>query len=183
MLIDESGFFLNPLVRRTWAKRGRTPTLRTWGRHRDKVSVVAAWSVAPHRCRLGLHFRTDARRYFGAEMIAAFLREEVLSRLRGEVIVLWDGGSSHRGGPVRDLLAAYPRLHVEPMPAYTPQLNPVEFVWSYLKYDRLANFVPENVWHLERVVRTELCQVGQTRGLLKSLWLGSELPFPHRDIT
>jgi hypothetical protein len=41
VLIDESGFFLNPLVRRTWARKGKTPVLRTFGRRRDKVSVVA----------------------------------------------------------------------------------------------------------------------------------------------
>ena len=78
MLVDESGFFLNPLVRRTWAKRGQTPTLRTWGRHRDKVSVAAALSVAPRHRRLGLYFRTDAKHYFNGERIALFLREEVL---------------------------------------------------------------------------------------------------------
>ena len=49
MLIDESGFFLNPLVRRTWAPKGKTPVLPSWGRHRDKVSVIAALSVAPRR--------------------------------------------------------------------------------------------------------------------------------------
>ena len=42
VLIDETGLFLNPLVRRTWAKRGRTPVLDSWGRHRDKVSVIGA---------------------------------------------------------------------------------------------------------------------------------------------
>ena len=42
VFIDESGFFLNPLVRRTWAPRGKTPLLRRFGRHRDKVSTVAA---------------------------------------------------------------------------------------------------------------------------------------------
>ena len=53
MLIDESGFFLNPLVRRTWAPRGKTPVLPSWGRHRDKVSVVAALNggASPARSR------------------------------------------------------------------------------------------------------------------------------------
>ncbi len=54
VLIDESGFFLNPLVLRTWAARGRTPVLTGFGRHRDKVSTIAAISVAPRRRRLGL---------------------------------------------------------------------------------------------------------------------------------
>lgn len=65
------------------------------------------------------------------------------------------------------------------MPAYTPQPNPVEFIWSYLKYDRLANFVPEDVLHLEHRVQVELYKLKFAPGLLKSLWLGSELPFPR----
>jgi hypothetical protein len=47
VLIDEAGLFLNPLVRRTWAKVGQTPVLDSWGRHRDKVSVIGAVTVSP----------------------------------------------------------------------------------------------------------------------------------------
>ena len=120
VLIDESGFFLNPLVRRTWARKGKTPVLRTFGRRRHKVSVVVALSVAPGRRRLGLYFHADAQHPIGAPAIVAFLRE-VLGHLRGRVIVLWDGGTNHKGPLIRDLLARYPRLRLEPMPAYAPQ--------------------------------------------------------------
>ena len=120
MLIDESGFFLNPLVRRTWARKGKTPVLRTFGGRRDKVSVVAALSVAPGRRRIGLYFHADAQHYLAAQTIVAFLRE-VLGHLGGRVIVVWDGGSNHKGPLIRDLLARYPRLQLEPLPAYAPQ--------------------------------------------------------------
>jgi putative transposase len=96
VLIDESGFFLNPLVRRTWARKGKTPVLRTLGRHRDKVSVVAALSVAPGRRRTGLYFHADAKHSIAAQTMVAFLRE-VLGHLRGRVIVVWDGGSKPQG--------------------------------------------------------------------------------------
>jgi hypothetical protein len=91
VLIDESGFFLNPLVRRSWARKGKTPVLRTFGRHRHKVSVVAALSVAPGGRRIGLYFHADAQHSIAAPKIVAFVRE-VLGHLRGRVIVLWDGG-------------------------------------------------------------------------------------------
>lgn len=177
MLIDESGFFLNPLVRRTWAPKGKTPVLRTFGGHRDKVSVVA-----PGRRRTGLYFHADAEHTISAPTIVAFLRE-VLRHLRGPVIVLWDGGTNHKGPVIRGLLARYPRLQLEPMPAYAPQLNPVEFVWSYLKYGRLANFVPKHLRDLDQTVQAHLSEVKHQPSLLKSLWLGSELPFPNTDIT
>jgi hypothetical protein len=34
--------------------------------------------------------------------------------------------------------------------------NPVEFVWSYLKYGRLANFVPKHLGHLDQTVQAHL---------------------------
>ena len=179
MLIDESGFFLNPLVRRTWAPRGKTPLLRRFGRHRDKVSTVAALSVSPQGRRLGLFWRTDPKNYVTAEAMVGFL-EKLLKRLRGRVIVVWDGGSSHKGDLIRALLARCPRLHLERLPAYAPDLNPVEWVWSHLKYGRLANFVPRHVRHLDQVIQGHLRAVAQTPNLLKALWQGSELPFPQK---
>ena len=177
MLIDESGFLLNPVVRRTWARTGHTPVLRSWGRHRDKVSVIAALGVAPKRQRLSLFFHTDAKRYIDAEAVAGFLRV-LLRHLRGQVIVLWDGGTNHKGPLVRAVGADFPRLHVERLPAYAPDLNPVEFVWSHLKHARLANFIPQHVQQLDRVVQSHLHALSRSPNLLKQLWKGSKLPFP-----
>ena len=58
VLIDESGFLLSPLVRRTLAPRGQTPVLKTWGGHRERVSATAALTISPRRRRLGLYFCT-----------------------------------------------------------------------------------------------------------------------------
>ena len=96
MLIDESGFFLNPLVRRTWSPRGKTPVLASWGRHRDKVSVIAALSVAPTLRRLGLSWLADPKNYINAPTVVKFL-QALLRHLRGRVIVVWDGGTNHKG--------------------------------------------------------------------------------------
>ena len=96
----------------------------------------------------------------------------------------WDGGSNHRGPLLRAFLASRlgRRLHLERLPPYTPELNPVEWVWGHLKYGRLANFVPRHVRHLERVVQRHLLAVGKTPGLLKALWRGSELPLPTKQL-
>jgi transposase len=169
-------------VRRTWAPRGKTPVLRSWGRHRDKVSVIAAVTVAPTLRRLGLCWLADPRHYITAETVVTFLRA-LLRQLRGRVIVVWDGGSNHKGPLIRALCARHPRLHLERLPAYAPDCNPVEFVWSHLKYGRLANFVPESLSDLDQTVCSHLQSVGQTPGLLKALWDGSKLSFPTSIFT
>jgi len=181
VLIDESGFFINPLVRRTWAPRGRTPVLTGFGRHRDKVSTIAAISVAPERRRVGLYWRTDAKHYIDAAGVVAFLRH-LLGHLRGKVIVLWDGGSNHKGPLIRELLRRFPRLHLERLPAYAPDHNPVEMIWSYLKHGLMANFVPRHVRHLDRVVRGHLVDLARHHGLIRSLWAGSKLPFLDKNL-
>ena len=151
--------------------------LPAWGRHRDKVSVIAALSVAPSLRRLGRYFLADPKNYVAAETVVKFLRG-LLKHLRGRVIVVWDGGGNHKGPLLRAFCARHPRLHLERLPAYAPDLNPVEQVWSHLKYGRLPNFVPASLTHLDHTVRSHLQSVGQTPGLLGSLWRGSKLPFP-----
>ncbi len=169
-------------MRRAWAPRGKTPVLTCFGRHRDKVSTIAAISVAPRRRRIGLYWRTDPGHYIDAAGVAAFPRD-LPPHLRGEVIVVWDGGSNHKGPLIRELPSQYPRLHLERLPGYAPDLNPVEMLWSYLKYGLMADFVPRHVKHLDRVVTGHLGEVRSEPALIRSLRAGSKLPFPRIDIT
>lgn len=166
-------------MRRTWAPAGQTPILEGWGRHRDKVSAIAAIAVSPVAQRLGLYFATDPEDYLNNVGVAAFLRQ-LLRHLRGKVIVVWDGGSNHKGEPIRELLRDYPRLSLERLPGYAPELNPVEAVWAYLKYGVMANFVPEGVHHLDDVVTDHLINTRCEPGLLEALWRASDLPLPTR---
>lgn len=102
--------------------------LTGFGRHRDEVSTIASISVAPGRRRLGLYWRTAPEQCIDAAAVVGFLRG-LLRRLRGRVIVIWDGGSNHKGPAIRELLARFPRLYLERLPGYAPDLNPVER-WS-----------------------------------------------------
>jgi transposase len=70
---------------------------------------------------------------------------EVLKELRrllgGEkATLLWDGLPSHRSTAMRDWIPTQRSwLVVERLPAYAPELNPVEGLWSSLKAVELAN--------------------------------------------
>jgi putative transposase len=94
------------------------------------------------------------------------------------MIVIWDRGTMHRGRPMRTLLARHPQLSVEWLPPYAPDLNPVEGLWSYEKYDRRANFVPETLDQLSRVVEEDLATIEQQPELLRSFFEGTRLPPP-----
>jgi len=175
-LIDESGFLMSPLVRRTLAPQGKTPVLKTKGAHREKVSLIAALSISPRRGRLGLYWRTYPRQYVNNERAAAFLRY-VLRHLRGNVIVVWDGGTMHKGGPITKLQEDYPRLSLEKLPPYAPELNPVEFLWNHLKYGVLPNFVPDDIFRLDAAVKKHIKRAKRSSARLYSFLESCELPF------
>jgi hypothetical protein len=178
-VIDESGLLMAPLVRRTWALRGQTPELAQRGSKREKVSVAAAVWLSPRRDRLGLFARTLVDDYFDNWSSAAFL-EALLKELPGRVVVIWDGGSMHKGDPIdqlQDLMAD--RLSLEKFPPYSPQLCPVEPLWSWLKYSRLCNFAPADAVQLDGCVVAELSAIRDDQELLRGFWHASDLPFPR----
>jgi transposase len=176
VLIDESGAMMAPLVRRSLAPRGQTPVIEQRASHRDRVSLVAALSLSPKRRHIGLHFRTLPRDYVNQERTAEFLRQ-LLRQLRHEVVVVWDRGNMHRGWAIRDVLQRFPRLKLEPLPPYAPELNPVEFLWNHLKYGKLANYAPKDVPELNTRLRRYLRQAKKSTARLQSLYESAQLPF------
>jgi putative transposase len=179
VLIDETGLFLNPVVRRSWSKVGNTPVIGGDGGHRKKVSAIGALTVSPTAKQLGFYFDTAVDGFFDATLVIAFLGN-LLKHLRGKVVVLWDGGSNHKGPAMREFLQANPRLRLERLPAYAPDLNPVEVVWSWLKWGRLANFVPDDLSELDDWAIEYLVELKYNQKLLRALWERSDLPFPEK---
>lgn len=173
--------FLNPTVRRSWARIGHTPVVGGDGGHRRKVSVIGAATVSPAARRLGFYFATAVDGYFSAEKVVEFLRD-LLRHLPGKVVVVWDGGGNHKGPVIRAFLRRNKRLRLERLPAYAPDLNPVEAVWSWLKWGRLANFVPDTLTDLDDWAIEYLVELKHNPELLRALWERSDLPFPTAPV-
>jgi hypothetical protein len=171
VFIDQSGFLLNPLVRRSLAPKGQTPVLTVRGRHRQKVSVMAALSLSPRRGRLGLLFRTQPDGYFQTEHVVAFLRD-LHYHFRGRIIVVWDGWKVHQAAAN---LVRSKRLETVTLPGYAPELNPVEHVWNRLKWGDLANAAPADADELHRLLLPLLRQTARSPARLRSFWKGARL--------
>ncbi len=175
---DESGFLLAPLARRSLSRRGHTPRLVQRARHRDKVSVAAALTVSPGRGRVRLFYQTYPQQYVNSCVYARFLRR-LLWRVRGPLVVVHDQGSMHKGEPLRELCRDFPspRLDLNALPPYAPELDPVEAVWNHAKYDRLANFVPLDVPQLDAAVRGCLDEARRDQDRLRSFIAAAPLPW------
>jgi transposase len=180
IFIDESGLLMAPLVRRTWAPRGQRPILQQRGRHREKVSVTGAYWWAPRRrTPLGFFFETLPDAYYNNERTAEFL-ETLMREVPERIIVIWDGGNMHKGSPIREAVERFsPRLHLEKLPPYAPKINPVEQVWSWLKYSRLSNHAPKDAAELDRAIHRELSSITDDQDFLLNMWHGSDLPVPQ----
>jgi len=108
------------------------------------------------------------------EDVLRFLRH-LLRQVRGQLIVLLDNGTIHRGEPVQDLLTRTARLHMVSFPAYAPELNPDEGVWNHLKR-AMANGRPDTQAELMDVLTNEICHLGASPRLLRGCIQHSELP-------
>jgi transposase len=138
VFFDESAVSLIPPVRRTWSPRGRTPILR----HRfgwKKASMAAALGYWPDGSAARLCFHLQQPSYNTDALIG------VLEQLAGfyaghKMVLLWDGLSAHWSTKMRAWLDSQRDwLTAERLPAYAPELNPVEYLWANLKDLELAN--------------------------------------------
>jgi transposase len=127
-----------PLVRRTWAPRGHTPGIYHRTRSHQKVSAIAAIVVSPHGRRVRLIFRLHKDTNINAVLALEFL-DQLKRHITGRCIVVWDRSRTHRAKIVQTMVASQSRLLMEYFPPYAPELNPVEYVWGYLKNTGMAN--------------------------------------------
>ena len=168
VFIDEAGFLMAPLRRRSWAPRGHTPRLRQRGRSRRKVSVIGALVISPHRHRVHGYFGFQPDANYDGEAILAFLKE-LRRTLRVPLTLVWDRLRAHRFEPVAGWLAEHRHdVRAYLLPPYAPELNPVELIWGYAKSHRLANFAPLELHDL--VMQTQLVAyaIGDDQMLLRS---------------
>jgi transposase len=172
---DESGFFLNPLVRRTWAVAGQTPVFHQRGRWRQHLSAVGAVTISPRRRRLGLLLQLHPDQSVNQDRVIEFLRQ-LLRQLRGHIVLVWDRLAAHRGAKVRKFLQKHPRLHIEFLPAYAPELNPVEYLWSWLKTNPLANRCSPDLDQLTDDILNGSQPLFNNQHLLRGFVQGTELP-------
>jgi transposase len=183
LLLDESGLLMAPLLRRSWAVRGKPPQSKFKAGRREKVSVAAALWLSPSRDRLQLGYQTLVNGYFTNVEVAGFLGT-IVPDAPNAMIVIWDSGTMHKGDPIRTLVEeSAGRLSIEPLPAYASSLMPVEFVWRWLKYGRLCNFTPQDAHDLNEAVVRELDAIWDNEALLASFFHQSDLPLPRALLT
>ena len=163
---------LQPVRRRTWAPSGKTPVHNAWDRH-DRLSAMAALTVSPERRRLGYYFTLWPHNITAEELVWFLL--EMHRYFRHLVILVWDRSQVHRSA------AAYFDKHhpdwfqFEWLPAYAPDLNPVEGLWSCTKHGDLANYAPDDLFDLGDAVVNALDRQRRDRRIKESYFQTAQL--------
>lgn len=167
---DEAGHTLRPPKARTWAPVGQTPVIAVSGKGSGRISVAGLFCVAPGQrprllYRIKIHRnRKGERRSFAATDYIALL-DGAHQHLKAPIVLIWDNLNVHLSTEMRALVTGRHWLHVIQLPAYAPDLNPTEGVWSHVKRS-LGNLATTGVEHLAAVVRNRLKRIQYRPDLL-----------------
>lgn len=155
---------LQPLLRRTWAPRGKTPVMNAWDRH-DRLTAITALSLTPHRRKADLYFKI-LNHNAKAEDFFWFL-VDLRQELKRPFLVVWDRLSAHRKAArvLGELGCQW--ITFEYLPAYCPDLNPVEHVWATTKWGRLANWPAPNIEEVRSRVEDDFRQQASSQSIMK----------------
>ncbi|MGH3192614.1 MAG: IS630 family transposase, partial [Streptosporangiaceae bacterium] len=121
----------------TWAAAGQTPVVRDSGK-RHAVKMISA--ISPQGL---LRFQVHEGSMNGDRFIK-FLKALIASVEAAKIFLIVDGSSIHKSKKVRGFLAEEEiktSLELFILPAYSPELNPDEWVWNNVKNGRLGRQV------------------------------------------
>ena len=111
----------------TWARVGQTPKIKTSGKRKGyKVfGLIEFFS--------GRLFHQGITGKFNSEAYQAFLLS-VLAQTTEHLFLIQDGAKYHTSKATREFFAAHvDRLTVYQLPSYSPDYNPIEYLWKKIK--------------------------------------------------
>lgn len=128
---DEAGVSVNAVMGKTWAPKGKTPIVRVSG-NRGGICVSSAVSPAGR-----LVFRVEKSTVNSLTFID-FLDKIRKHHKNRKVIVIADRATPHIARNVGEYIEKNNKsFALYYLPPYSPELNPDENVWGYLKKNKL----------------------------------------------
>jgi DDE superfamily endonuclease/Winged helix-turn helix len=147
LFVDEATVRRHPTLTAQWCLLEEIPEVPTGDDH-TRVHVYGA--VAPLTGRTHYHISAE----LGKGEFAQFLRHLLASHPGKRLLVIHDRGEQHKGAPVAAVVReAQGRLVLKAQPAYSPELNPQERLWKWLR-----RVVTHNHWFATLAEQIEAIQ-------------------------
>jgi len=124
---DEASFPQWGSLSYTWAKQGQTPTIKTTGKRKayKTFGLIEFFS--------GRLFHQGIEGKFNSDSYQAFLLS-VLMQTTEHLFLIQDGAKYHTSKATKQFFAQHQdRLTVFQLPSYSPDYNPIEYLWRKTK--------------------------------------------------
>ena len=166
---DESSVSLVPVLGRTWAKKGETPKLKVTG---DRGSIAVSSAISPAGRMV---FRIEKGRVTSKTFID-FLKQIIKNHPWRKIIVIVDNSPTHTAKAVKDFVEENKnKIAVYYLPTYSPDLNPDEEVWKYLKNVKLKAHQARNKKEFTPLVLSKMQSIQRRSNVIKSFFIGNIL--------
>jgi transposase len=156
---DEARFGTQGTITRVWAPKGSRPrAVRQHGREWLYVLMAVCASTGAASALIMPELNAGVLNLF----LEQFSRELPAGV---HAVLIWDGAGYHTSGE----LVVPANVSLIQLPPYSPELNPVENLWHYLRAHHWSNRVYEGYKGLEREAIRSLCAVCDEAETLKSV--------------
>jgi len=164
---DESGVSLIPVLGKTWAKKGKTPKIKVTG-NKGGFCVTSAISPAGR-----MVFRIENHTIHAEDHID-FLKQIIKHHPHRKIIVIEDNAKPHIAGLVKDFVRDNKnKIAVYYLPTYSPDLNPDEKVWKYLKNVKLKAHQARNKKEFKPLIKSKMLSIQKKPNTIKSFFIGT----------
>ncbi len=166
---DEAGVSLVPVLGTTWAKKGETPKVKVTG-NRGSIAVSSAISPAGR-----MVFRIE-KKNVNSKTFIDFLKQIIKNHKWRKIIIIADNSPPHTAKAVKDFIEQNKnKITIYYLPTYSPDLNPDEEVWKYLKNVKLKAHQARNKGEFKPLVLSKMHSIQRKPNLIKSFFIGNLL--------
>ena len=149
----------------TWAKKGNTPVVKVTG-NRGTICVTSAISPAGR-----MVFRLEKETVNSSKHIE-FLKQVQKNHPRRKIIIIEDKAKPHIAKKVSQFVETQKnRLAIYFLPSYSPELNPDEHVWAYLKGFKLKAHQAKSLKEFKPLILSKMISIQRKKSIVPSFFM------------
>lgn len=164
---DESIISLIPYVGKTWSFPNKKPIVHVSGKRGQNIGVTAAVNQQGRMC----FELTKEKERFTAKIFIRFLKKMHRENPDRFIVLIVDGAPTHTAGIVKEFLKDNRSwLRLEILPAYSPELNPTEKSWRFIKTKKLNGSTVQDKASLKKETKKIIKQIKKDKKRVASFF-------------